>query len=332
MKKSFKSNQRYHRRRDVIVPHGQMCGLMLTVNPMQADRAFREAESYLNTLTKELQQACKALTNKENDQSESHTSTSALLAAELEDAIAKDQQSRKRSREETDVKSTWFTSIETSCKGYLLLRVPMINPTMTCVAVTTGTENNDANENKGHTILINPLVSIIVEKIFNDLSINPRPIFRHCFRLLPAELTCCPTLPEMTAALKELINKHYPTEKRAENTALSLKFDEPISFPNSRINQRSLTTVLFRLSVKNNTKVQEAYRQFEETLLKLFPLNRFTVLSRETIPVETAFVVSVMHSTCIMGVQRCYSNRSSYNLNEIGKQAFQLSQMLHADK
>lgn len=340
MKKySSHGKQRFHRYRDVLVPHGFISGFLLSINPLQENRALREAQSYFSTLTEDLQTSKRVnpSTNPPNDRLKA---TSALLAAELKSAIKADQKSRKRSRdEEDDPKSMWFSSVDISCKGFLLLRVPMINPSVTCCTVqvhgscnesvdssTSATEDSSLK----HVIMINPLISHIVEQLFHDLRANPRPVFRHCFRLIPVELTCCPVLFEMKKALEYLLRKHFLEDDN--NSGFHGKFTEPIGFSKSLSRKKSLTTVLFSFSVKNNTKVKCAQRAIVENLVRLFPLNQFTVLQRETGEIEAAVQVVVAQSTCLMGVQRCYSERSHFNVGEISRGAFPVDSLLEESK
>lgn len=330
MKKNFKGSQRFHRRRDVLVPHALMSGFLLTINPLQEERARREAQDYFNSLTKDLLSATQKFDSAEgdNESPKVSSSTSALLAAELESAVENDKKSRKRNRDDDEnVHLSWFSSIDTGCKGYLLLRIPMINQELTCCSVANEALDSDKSSNaNGHIITINPLVSILVDRVFTDLKHNPRPVFRHCFRLFPVECTCCPVLQEMTAALKELIQKHF-LEPECENT-LNTEFTSKINFSRSISNRKSLTTVLFKFSVKNNTKVQQGHHQIQSALVQLFPLNKFTVLNRPSTEIEAAVHVTVVQSTCTMGIQRCYSERSSFNIGEIGRSAFEVESLL----
>lgn len=327
--------QRFHRNRDVLVPHGFISGILLSINPLQESRALREGEIYFNALTEDLQ-AGQGSSSTKNNESNGSKATSALLAAELENAVKEDQASRKRKRDdENSAKATWFSSIDICCKGFLLLRIPMINSNITCTTIaaygpngdSVSTSSNTAEEcSSNHSITINPLVSHVAERVFRDLKDNPRPVFRHCFRLIPVEVTCCPVLLEMKLALQLLLKKHFSDDKN-ENEFRG-KLDEPFSCSRSFSRQRSLITVFFSLTIKNNTKVQANQREISEGLLQLFPLNKFTVVLRENGEIEAAVRVIVAQSTCLMGVQRCYSERSHFNIAEISRKAFPVDRML----
>lgn len=336
MKKyTSQGKQRYHRHRDVVVPHGFISGFLLSINPFEECRALREAQCYFNNLTEELQSGQNARLSRESTSIDSLKATSTLLAAELENAIQEHQLSRKRRRSERDdAKNAWFSSIDIACKGFLLLRVPMINPDVTCSVVqvygssgeSVGHSSLTEENSSRHTIMINPLVSHLVDLLFHDLKANPRPVFRHCFRLTPVELTCCPVIVEMKLALEHLLKKHFLTDKK--ETDFKKKFDEPFGFSKSLSRKKTLLTVLFSLSVKNNTKVKESQREITENLLRLFPLNKFTVVRRESGEIDAAVQVVVAQSTCLMGVQRCYSERSHFNVGEISRGAFSVDSML----
>lgn len=326
--------QRFHRHRDVLVPHGFISGFLLSINPLQESRALREARNYLNALTEDLQTGKISSSSKNNESNESKT-TSALLAAELESAVKEDQASRKRKRDDENSAITWFSSIDICCKGFLLLRIPMINSNITCTSIPTYCPNGDSVStpssmteecSSNHSIIINPLVSHVAERVFRDLQENPRPVFRHCFRLIPVEVTCCPVLFEIKLALQLLLKKHF-SDCENENEFRG-KLDESFSCSKSFSRQRSLITVFFSLTIKNNTKVQANHREISEALLQLFPLNKFTVVLRETGEIEAAVRVIVAQSTCLMGVQRCYSERSHFNIAEISRKAFPVDRML----
>eukprot|EP00796_Vickermania_ingenoplastis_P000033 gene33-15_t len=277
-----------------------MSGVLLTINPRQADRALREAQQYFNSITDDLQSAHKSLIapSSETRLEPAATSTSALLAAELEDAVQQDQMTRKRNRQE-DVQDSWFSSIDTCCKGYLLLRIPAIDSQVASCKEVHNESVADGCDN--HSISINPLVSNVIERVFQDLMTNPRPVFRYCFRLSPVE------------------TRIY----------FAGRLDQPIPFPQSKTQQRSLDTILFKFSVKNNTKVQQNQRILQESLMKVFPLNRFIVLTRETQAIEAAVSIVVLQSTCTIGIQRCYSNRKGYNIGDLGRGAFEVSALLN---
>lgn len=324
MRKTISDNQRFHRQRDVLVPHGGVTGLWLSINPRQVPRALREAHDYFDALTQQLQFLC--CTPEANNLHS--TTTSEMLAAELKYAVETDHNSRKRKRDKDDDES-WFSSVSTGCKGYLLLRIPMMNPEVTCCLVDNVAENEPKNEDRStrHKILINPLVSYVVEQVFADLEKNPRPIFKNCFRLIPVELTCCPVLQEMIPALKQLINAHF-SESCSSEEEFDGKYDKLIPFP-KKTTEKTLTTVLLKFSVKNNTNVLKEKNSIEQSLIRSFPLNKFTVLQRENNDVEAAFCIIVAQSTCTMGVQRCYTERQKYNVGEIGRKSFVVDTLLN---
>jgi hypothetical protein len=262
--------------------------------------------------------------------------------------------SRKR-RDAPQRRSEWFAPLETGCKGYLFLNVPIVNAAITCptchagsqtsapsVDATSGDDCDAAAETGGggktpmvpHTIVLNPLVSRITERIFDDLDANPRPIFRNCFRLMPAELTCCPTLPEMQTALRELLSVHF-SPATAAGSAVSAEdtvdFNQRILFPSWGADQprRSMHTIALQLTVKNNTNVERKKASIASALAAAIPANRFIVVaqpsSKTKCVVEATVCIFVAHATCVMGLQRRVTERRGFNLHALGEDAFVLS-------
>lgn len=185
-----------------------------------------------------------------------------------------------------------------------------------------------------HTIVLNPLVSRITERIFDDLDANPRPIFRNCFRLMPAELTCCPTLPEMQTALRELLSLHFSPETTAGAAVAAedpVDFNQPIPLPSWGPNQprRTMHTVALQLTVKNNTNVEQKKASITSALAAAIPANRFIVVAQPSAKtkcvVEATVCVFVAHATCVMGLQRRVTERRGFNLHAVGEDAFVLS-------
>lgn len=260
-------------------------------------------------------------------------SVSSLLAAELAEAVEDDRALRgkrgrdedndetgmKKQRTERSYKSRFFVPIEIACKGYVLVNVPSVNPSVTCVLCNAAgaAKREEGGEGKGgagsapspsiqqpHTIVINPLVAHIVERVFRDLRENPRPVLRQCFRLTPAELTCCPTLPEMHTALRALLQLHFPPlpsggatnssrdndeedeeeeEEEWERLIKGMQFQESLAdlVPSHRSHarrlRRSMYTIGLQLTVKNNSKVADMRRQIESELRAAVPQNRFII-------------------------------------------------------
>lgn len=328
-------------------------------------------------------------------------SLSSLLAAELAACGTQDQRGNryniaKRSRVESDAEGSdredsdsdaddrkdgqpparkrrdapqrrreWFAPLETGCKGYLFLNVPIINAKVTCPTCHVPASNTAASQSEGeasstvpatstvadgdnatpssamapHTIVLNPLVSRITERIFDDLDANPRPIFRNCFRLMPAELTCCPTLPEMQAALRELLALHFSpatTTGTVVSAADAVDFTQPISLPSwgSVQQRRSMHTIALQLTVKNNTNVEQKKASILSALTAAIPANRFIVVgqpsSKTKCIVEATLCIFVAHATCVMGLQRRVTERRGFNLHAVGEEAFVLSNSVHA--
>ncbi|RNF05178.1 hypothetical protein TraAM80_04750 [Trypanosoma rangeli] len=229
----------------------------------------------------------------------------------------------------------WLAQLETGCKGHLMVSIPF--PAEECKTAAVEKENEPATvgaqiwtegaaettapppasteeaERHGqgappHSILYNPLVRTIVERIFDDIEENPRPLLRNCFRLMPCELTCCPTLPEMRAGLERLVEAHFPhTEdpRRLHRVGLSFK-------------------------VKNNTGVENKKAYFRAALEAVLPANRFVVIPAARSKnydggVGAMFCVLVAHATCAMGVQRRFSERGEFNLHALGAKHLELS-------
>lgn len=265
---------------------------------------------------------------------------------------------RKR-RDAPQRRSEWFAPLETGCKGYLFLNVPAVNVKVTCPTCHAGSsvpqgtaamesgvpddaqvpavEGQTASNPSGvvpHTIVFNPLVSRITERIFDDLDANPRPIFRNCFRLMPAELTCCPTLPEMQTALRELLSLHFApatTSGDAVSAGDPVDFHQPIPLPSWGPDQprRSMHTVALQLTVKNNTNVEKKKASILSALTAAIPANRFIVVgqpsSKTKCVVEATVCIFVAHATCVMGLQRRVTERRGFNLHAVGEDAFVLS-------
>lgn len=265
--------------------------------------------------------------------------------------------SRHPRRDAPQRRSEWFAPLETGCKGYLFLNVPTVNPKVTCSTChaapgfTAGATESGSDEKAApttgaadamppHTIVVNPLVSRITERIFNDLAANPRPIFRNCFRLMPAELTCCPTLPEMQAALRHLLALHFGAAAFDDAAAAAddhVDFAQPIPLPlwgATGQPRRSMHTVALQLTVKNNTNVEQKKSAIASALSAAIPANRFIVVaqpsSKTKCTVEATVCVFVAHATCAMGVQRRITERHGFNLHAVGEDAFVLSNAVHA--
>ncbi|CCW71917.1 unnamed protein product [Phytomonas sp. Hart1] len=425
------SQQRFHKGRQsrILVPHDGQAGILFTINPMQGLRARREAQNYLTSLTADLQASSHGtprggITAEKNESEEENVrpegevgepqragTTSSLLAMELSAAVSRGP-GKKRPREgpgsekgglvgeEVASAPRWFHELETSCKGYLLLRVPTLAPEKTCVLchaskthlqeLPPGTAGapEDANPqepseekapeksgdmqsdkdgepmlNRGtlpaHTIVINPLVSHLVERIFRDLHENPRPIFKHSFRMIPVELTCCPTLPEMQAALRKLIEVHFPPNNQASiaNAHESLseiaftrvldvapakkwpmtsaKDEERTHCADNENRSNVMHKVGFRLIIKNNSNVEAKKMLYLSELHAAFPANRFIVFppshidqKRENVNkphLEAVVCVMILHATCIMGVQPLFFERDAYNMHDISEKTLVLT-------
>ncbi|CCW64889.1 unnamed protein product [Phytomonas sp. EM1] len=420
------SQQRFHKGHQgrMLVPHDAQAGLLFTINPKQSLRARREAQNYLSSLTADLQASegrnsggpttvCPGVTETDEaaegkERPEAGTdgtsragTTSGLLALELSAAVSQGGRG-KRPRPEPGLPLTerppvvtprWFGELETSCKGYLLLRVPSGSPGRTCVPchaarsqreglrscgtdaatdLSQGPSDERAPDapqegegalNRGampaHTILINPLVSHLVERIFKDLHENPRPIFKHCFRLMPVELTCCPTLPEMQVALRKLMELHFPPNNSAPPStydslsevaftrvldvapaqqwpSASQQDNEKATHPaDVGIRRNGMHKIVFQLTVKNNSNVEAKKALYLSELQATIPANRFIVLSPSYISpkredstkfqIEAVVCVVVLHATCVMGVQPFFSERDAYNVHDISKKTLVLT-------
>ncbi|ESL06262.1 hypothetical protein TRSC58_06066 [Trypanosoma rangeli SC58] len=258
------------------------------------------------------------------------------------DADAGQPPARKRQRHDAGTTQQtapnyprWLAQLETGCKGHLMVSIPF--PAEERKTATAETENEPAMakaqistegaaettappptsaeeaEQQGqsappHAILYNPLVRTVVERIFDDIEENPRPLLRNCFRLLPCELTCCPTLPEMRAGLERLVEVHFP----------------PAEDP------RRLHRVGLSFKVKNNTGVENKKAYFRAALEAALPANRFVVIPASRSKscdggVGAMFCILVAHATCAMGVQRRFSERGEYNLHALGAKHLELS-------
>ncbi|ORC84658.1 uncharacterized protein TM35_000421160 [Trypanosoma theileri] len=236
-------------------------------------------------------------------------------------------------------KCRWLAPLETGCKGHLMISIPFPSQQATEETVTTTTmtmgwsEKNYVSEEPSsdqvdsplegsleaekpsgdnpplpHSILHNPLVQTVVERIFKDIEENPRPLLRHCFRLMPCELTCCPTLPEMRAGLERLLNVYFPPKP----------------------GNQQLHRVSFSFKVKNNTNVENKKAYLQAALEAAFPANRFVLIPSTRVKsceggVEATFCALVVHSTCAMGTQWHFTERSEYNLHAIGESHLELS-------
>ncbi|KAK7194668.1 hypothetical protein NESM_000385700 [Novymonas esmeraldas] len=261
---------------------------------------------------------------------------------------------RRRRREAPQRRGEWFAPLETGCKGYLFLNVPTVNALVTCptchapsspaadadgAAAGTPLGSEGATSTPApHAIVVNPLVTRITERIFNDLAANPRPIFRNCFRLLPAELTCCPTLPEMQAALRGLLGLHFAAELGDSTVAADdeVDFARRIPLPawGGDRPRRSMHTIALQLTVKNNTNVEQKKSAIASALTAAVPANRFIVVAQPShkskCTVEAVVCIFVAHATCIMGVQRRATERHGFNLHAVGEDAFVLSNAVQA--
>ncbi|KAH9597386.1 hypothetical protein LSM04_002530 [Trypanosoma melophagium] len=400
--------QRYHKGRlgRMLVPHGNVSGLLFTVNPRQEKKALREVQLYLHPLIADLEKTHAEESEKEGvkkdslqKQSEEEkgmdnnipldsmpSTTSSLLAAELaayipahydrQDRIIRSDNiedesdttsnsdnnddggddttvapPRKRQKPESETikervanKCRWLAPLETGCKGHLMISIPF--PTQQAkgetVVVSTTVElsendmvteeplpdqvNSSLEDSLGlqkprgdtllpHTIRHNPLVQTVVERIFKDIEENPRPLLRHCFRLMPCEFTCCPTLPEMRAGLERLLDLYFP--------------------PKPGVQQ--LHRVSFSFKVKNNTNVENKKAYLQAALEAVFPANRFVLIPAARVKsceggVEAAFCALVAQSTCTMGTQWHFTERSEYNLHAIGERNLELSSAVSKKK
>ncbi|EKF32291.1 hypothetical protein MOQ_003862 [Trypanosoma cruzi marinkellei] len=228
----------------------------------------------------------------------------------------------------------WLAPLETGCKGHLMVSIPFapleqgendemetgaiiaetqIVKSETVEASTPPTASVDGAASRGdgrppHSIVYNPLVHTVVERIFKDLEDNPRPLLRNCFRLMPCELTCCPTLPEMREALGQLVDAHFPpTEGPQRLHCVSLAFN-----------------------VKNNTGVENKKSYYHAALETVFPVNRFVLIPAARLngrdgEIEAVFCAFVAHATCAMGVQWLFSHRGRYNLHALSAKQLELS-------
>ncbi|KAG8343431.1 hypothetical protein ERJ75_001332900 [Trypanosoma vivax] len=221
--------------------------------------------------------------------------------------------------------SRWFAPLETGCKGYLMVSVPFPEALETKEAFpgdeATAKENAPKREGEGlstgpltdsassaHLIIHNPLVRTVVERIFKDIEESPKPFLRNCFRLLPCELTCCPTLREMRMGLERLVEVYFPAS----------------------VMGRGMRKVGLSLLVKNNTDVERRKAYLQAALGDAFPANRFCVIPAKRLGeypggVEALFVAFVAHSTCAMGVQWRFTERAEYNLHAIGAKSIELA-------
>ncbi|KAG5466670.1 hypothetical protein LSCM1_00839 [Leishmania martiniquensis] len=268
------------------------------------------------------------------------------------DGDAESTPGRRPLQSTTQRRTEWFAPLETGCKGYLFLNVPTVNAMVTCptchAAPNPATEAVGATAPPGtgdaallteadalppHTIIVNPLVSRITERIFEDLAANPRPIFRSCFRLMPAELTCCPTLPEMQTALRKLLALHFADDTVDSTVAADsrVNFARRIPLPSWGDSQprRSMHTIALQLSVKNNTNVEQKKSAIAPALISAIPANRFIVVAQPSHKtkwtVEATICIFVAHATCVMGVQRRVTERHGFNLHAAGEGTLVLS-------
>ncbi|CCD16208.1 unnamed protein product [Trypanosoma congolense IL3000] len=273
-------------------------------------------------------------------------STSSLLSAELAactttrggdrnapEGCREGKLYRKRSRPEEKADSNshrWLAALETYCKGYLMVSVPFPpapgegsprckTPELeedsatergTCdgVGESGKGERNDLADS-AHLVVHNPMVRTVVERIFADITEGRRPVLRHCFRLMPCELTCCPTLPEMRQGLECLTKEHFP----------------PSSAEIQQLHKIGLS-----FAVKNNTNVEAKKSYLQAALEATFPTNRFVVIPMGRLQgyvgdVEAVFSVIVVHSTCVMGVQWHFSSREKFNLHALCAKHLELS-------
>ncbi|KPA85960.1 hypothetical protein ABB37_00256 [Leptomonas pyrrhocoris] len=281
--------------------------------------------------------------------------------------------SAHKQRQAPQRRSEWFAPLETGCKGYLFLNVPIVNAKVTCPTCHAGTNASalEGDENGGvpssenevaggapsatagnggckdsgamapHTIVVNPLVSRITERIFEDLAANPRPIFRNCFRLMPAELTCCPTPPEMQTALRKLLDLHFSPATASQPVVSAedaVDFHQPIPLPAWGAEQprRSMHTIALQFTVKNNTNVEQKKASLVSELAAAIPANRFIVVahpsSKTKCVVEATVCIFVAHATCVMGLQRRVTERRGFNLHAVGEEAFVLSNAVRGSR
>ncbi|SCU71018.1 uncharacterized protein TEOVI_000259800 [Trypanosoma equiperdum] len=356
--------QRHHKGRlgRILVPHGRISGLLWTVNPRQESKALRELQLYLQPLIADLEREHDGSsdekkqvgsTTETNVLEKPSPSTSSLLTAELAAYIPgpaiedKERNSdddgerppRKRSRTGsfTGNKSEqrncrWLAPLETCCKGHLMVSIPfpLQRAGIVSCAEAEGNGDNHCRANPvviephnedgpnvtsgaealvAHSVVHNPLVRTVVERIFEDVEENQRPALRHCFRLIPCELTCCPILPEMRLGLEKLRIEHFPASSASD---------------------QQLHKVGFSFSVKNNTNVDSKKAYLQAALQTTFPANRFVVIPSGRVKscgggVEAMFCVVVVHSTCVMGVQRRFSDRGEFNIHALGVKHLELS-------
>lgn len=264
---------------------------------------------------------------------------------DADDGNGKDQATTHEQRDTKQRRGEWFAPLETGCKGYLFLNVPVVNAKVTCPMCHAGSNTAAAAADDGavapHTIVLNPLVSRITERIFDDLEANPRPIFRNCFRLMPAELTCCPTLPEMQTALRELLARHFSSATTTPPTVAAedaVDFSQPIPLPSWRVDtpRRSMHTIALQLTVRNNSNVEQKRASTVTALTAAVPANRFIVVASSSFKtkcvVEATVCIFVAHATCVMGLQRRVTERRCFNLHAVGEDAFVLSNAVQSQR
>ncbi|EPY29644.1 hypothetical protein STCU_02170 [Strigomonas culicis] len=325
-------------------------GLLFSINPNEAFKAKKELVAYLAPIVEPYKKMYEALLKPEEGDAEAEhtgaeetkveveapprhpTSLSGLLAAELaDDSHSHAQGGKKRSRaeaaddddddagEEDEDRSAkrkprnkWLAPLETNCKGYLLLRVPVVRPTVTCPYAYL---NQDKKQEKGgeaeeekdktllppHTIVLNALISHINERLFRDYYTNKRFLLKYAFKYTPVEVTCCPTLSEIEMAVELLLPFHFPFlypakggaevgEVRADThnfftqqlPAPAVLAEEdaaptkatPLKKPTPA---RRMEKITIHLNVKNNTSFENQHKKtlFGTIVDRMLPFDKF---------------------------------------------------------
>ena len=234
----------------------------------------------------------------------------------------------------------WFTVLETNCKGYVFLNIPKpkagdddddkagddddddgvddcAEGAETPPSKKSRKEGNEEPVEGPAAVSGAPVppppvherfppnwrVSDIAEKLFEDLSRNPRPVVRYSHRFYPVLTTCYPTIACLTGVVREL------------GSCLQLP-------PN-----RSAIKLGLLLTIRNNSKVDAEKMQLRSALEKCLPLNKFIVLptGRSDIKLDAVIFVFVLQSTACVGVCLDFSDRKEYNLHAVSQAALSLS-------
>lgn len=146
----------------------------------------------------------------------------------------------------------------------------------------------------------NPLVTELVEKMFDELQSHPdRPVVRFTFRMYPCTVSCYPVVSSIVPQVVQLA--------------------EAIQLPTGR----SAIKIAVILSVKNNTNVEKEKNKIREAIERCLPMNKFLVLpaGRKGIELDGLLHVCVIHSTCCIGYAPEYSKRKEYNIHDFGNTA-----------